>query len=901
MSAPLSTFLDQILSERTPLAQGKGHDANERRSVVRLAFLYQYDPAAEYTNGRKQKKDQTAALAPLLGFELLSAHWFRKVWQSYLSVLGHGGLPGQLAQALGDHGRLQDGFENFTRDMRQHLYDAHLRYGMRMLLQSDPAPVGLAELIAAPTLLDIAHVREGDWYLIEYRDGGSLAAPRQPTKLAEIVYTTIGLSTDQDGQPRRGTVLRIVPLALKDPALHALLQALHFPQVDPQVDLRPGEQGHPPTSGTPSIAMDASQHFVMQSAAGDFPLTFARQRDQPASTLSGRTALMNALEAAESRVPGPPPDSRGAGAAIGLTPEPAPHNPMASTSSGTQPFVGVNMVGAGNNMALYGRDGIVAYVDFGAPLPANANTAPAGANPCVCDDPRMILSHWDYDHYAMARKVGAAWRRRWLAPQQVMGSVSARELYVRLLASAPHGGALALWPVGAGPTHLPLPFGYVERGTGAPVNDDCLAVHVRTRDDPAGPPVAAWPTIFAPRPAPTTATNPVRRRAVIVGNPLDAAWFDTAARAPWRYSVAVPVTARLWWLGHPFPTAGVAMRFKLVSPAMAGPIWARWIPATGLPVRGHPGGGTRTPVLPSGQPWPGGWAISASDFVALGGCIVDFPPQAAGAPVNEVMCISPTPGTIWAAPTNPAAPGPGGATWFPATSGWKPAWRSGGWMLPLRASGAAALAPLPAGPTSIVPTPGVAPITAKEEYILLPGDAGCQYLPSLQTRRMAVASGHAVPAYVGMVATHHGSDSWIRNNATGPANAIAHIPTASKPKVVFSYGTRPNGSKPSAHCYVVKGYGHPRPAAIHAYGTFGWGTPGAAGPYLFNRLNTAPHDFKSAQPFNPLGLASGLGPAAANSGGHYNGNVALAPGMSSVMASLIHACPHCKQRRAYYF
>ncbi|GAA5016626.1 hypothetical protein GCM10025794_04700 [Massilia kyonggiensis] len=638
--------------------------------------------------------------------------------------------------------------------------------------------------------------------------------------------------------------------------------------------------------------MGESEHVAMKSAAGTFPLTFAQRRDQPASTLSGHAALMKAVALA-----GAP----GAHAATGPAQPQAQGNPMAWTGSGAQPFVGVNMIGAGNNMALYGRDGLVAYVDFGAPLSTNGNTAPACADPCVCGDPPMILSHWDYDHYAMARKVGGAWQRRWLAPQQVMGSVSARELYMRLLAAAPHGGALALWPAGAGKTHLELPFGYVERGTGRPVNDDCLAVHVRTRDDPAGPPAAAWPAVFAPRPAPSAVAGPVRRRAIIVDNGLQATWFDTSARTRWKYSVAIPFDTGLLWWPHPYPARGACVWLTTSNPTTHPPVRAYWIPRDGLPAPSHPPGGPYAPVIPNGAPWPGGWAISPSDFVDLGGCIIDFPSDAAGIPVDDVMCVSPTPGTIWAAPTGPSAPGPGGATWFPAATGWKPAWGGGGWMVPLPAAGAAALAPLPAGPTAIVPVPGVPPVTPDEEYLLLPGDAGYQHLPSLQRRKNAVDRGHAVPAYVGMVATHHGSDSWIPADATDALEAKAHIPAAGTAKIIYSYGTRIRGGKKGAHCYVEHGFGHPRPAAIDAHAAAGWGTPDATAPYAFNRLNTAPHDFESDQPFNPLPLARGATPATANSDGHYNGNVALAPGMSSVMASLIHACPHCKQRRRYYF
>ena len=281
------------------------------------------------------------------------------------------------------------------------------------------------------------------------------------------------------------------------------------------------------------------------------------------------------------------------------------------------------MIGAGNNTALHGRNGILAYVDFGAPAPANADTVPPGvADPCICGDPLMILSHWDYDHYAMARKADGAWRCRWIAPQQIMGSVSARELYVRLLVEAPNGGALALWPAGAcggGKSHWQVPFGFIERGTGAPVKDDCLAVHVPLQDDPTMGPVAAWAPPFAHRSALSPAVSPTPRRAVIVDNGVPAAWIDDAVGSRFRkLPVVVPNSANLLTTPQRTLKPGEQLSLTAADPAVAGTIPARWIPPAGLALPAHIGG-TYVPVLPNQQTWPGGWAISASDFVSLGG------------------------------------------------------------------------------------------------------------------------------------------------------------------------------------------------------------------------------------------------------------------------------------------
>lgn len=116
---------------------------------------------------------------------------------------------------------------------------------------------------------------------------------------------------------------------------------------------------------------------------------------------------------------------------------------------------------------------------------------------------------------------------------------------------------------------------------------------------------------------------------------------------------------------------------------------------------------------------------------------MDFPRNRAGSTVDNLICVSPTPGTIWALTSMP--PGhrlPAAATLLPATqpNQWQPVWGSGGWAVMLPADGAAALSPLPAGPLALTPATGVAPMSEGESYVLLPGDAGFQYLPSMQAR-----------------------------------------------------------------------------------------------------------------------------------------------------------------------
>lgn len=191
-------------------------------------------------------------------------------------------------------------------------------------------------------------------------------------------------------------------------------------------------------------------------------------------------------------------------------PVPPPANPMLYHPGTSQPFVGVHSIGSGNCVGLYDRNGLaIAYTDFGYPLPPNVGTFPGLPLPCVCNDPVMLISHWDYDHYAMAHQVPAAFNLRWMAPQQFMGPIDVRTVYMRVLLNVGGGGsaALYLWPAGA-PGHLVTPFGTIERGThptpllAAGRNDSCLITHVRVADAPGGPPAVTWPAVFGNAPGP---------------------------------------------------------------------------------------------------------------------------------------------------------------------------------------------------------------------------------------------------------------------------------------------------------------------------------------------------------------------------------------------------------------
>jgi len=168
-----------------------------------------------------------------------------------------------------------------------------------------------------------------------------------------------------------------------------------------------------------------------------------------------------------------------------------------------QPIVAVLNIGTGNCNVVYdGRGRIVAYYDFGNPFTTQKKTAPLLQYAhCVHDDPLLILSHWDWDHYSMSRRVRTTWNLRWIAPQQHIGSAATREVYGRVL-NSPDGGELYVWNAAAAgmaaPEHLRLPWGFLERGLthhqladnlhpnsdGEELNNGGLAMYVCVKDAP---------------------------------------------------------------------------------------------------------------------------------------------------------------------------------------------------------------------------------------------------------------------------------------------------------------------------------------------------------------------------------------------------------------------------------
>jgi len=74
-------------------------------------------------------------------------------------------------------------------------------------------------------------------------------------------------------------------------------------------------------------------------------------------------------------------------------------------------------VGQGSANALLCREGVARiYFDVGCGVYRNAPTRPPNISFCQCEDPVVVLSHWDADHWAGATIDTGLLTRTWIAP-----------------------------------------------------------------------------------------------------------------------------------------------------------------------------------------------------------------------------------------------------------------------------------------------------------------------------------------------------------------------------------------------------------------------------------------------------------------------------------------------------
>lgn len=76
-------------------------------------------------------------------------------------------------------------------------------------------------------------------------------------------------------------------------------------------------------------------------------------------------------------------------------------------------------IGQGLASALVCKCGFpIYYFDVGCGSGRNTPTAPTRVDFCTCDRPPIILSHWDTDHWAGAKKQHSLHARQWIVPRQ---------------------------------------------------------------------------------------------------------------------------------------------------------------------------------------------------------------------------------------------------------------------------------------------------------------------------------------------------------------------------------------------------------------------------------------------------------------------------------------------------
>lgn len=79
-------------------------------------------------------------------------------------------------------------------------------------------------------------------------------------------------------------------------------------------------------------------------------------------------------------------------------------------------------IGQGSASAIVCKCGLpIYYFDVGCGVYRNAKTTPGLVQFCVCDEPVVILSHWDADHWAGALRDPDLLKMTWIAPRQSIG------------------------------------------------------------------------------------------------------------------------------------------------------------------------------------------------------------------------------------------------------------------------------------------------------------------------------------------------------------------------------------------------------------------------------------------------------------------------------------------------
>ncbi len=410
------------------------------------------------------------------------------------------------------------------------------------------------------------------------------------------------------------------------------------------------------------------------------------------------------------------------------------------------PYVIVFDVGQGNLNAIVDAGGkILAYYDFGYSTEKDKFPTPA-TKPCFCDDPLIILSHWDQDHINLSKHVSRCLAAEWLVPEQGH-STFATKLQKRIKQA---GGRLHTVPYAPGAQHQVFPWGYVERCSGAQTdpNGSGLAAFICVRQSPAHPAPAVG--VAAVNGLSSSALSPflVRARAAYGLVPGTVNANIGAPHRPAVQRVALPVAAVLaasqTSAGRQphMPVAecvlaAVQAAERVVVHAESAATAATWL-------NGHNAFATL-------RLHNAGWANTVSQELARATVAAAAPARRNYAGRVRAAC-----GLL----THDGAIETDAWTW-----------------LGVRAASAPAAAP-PQLNT------GNAPHHTEERFILLNGDAEYQYVPSMQQVKR--------PRVVAMTAMHHGAIYECTTHLQG--RSIPFAPGSRAAQAVLRFRTRRVGA-----------------------------------------------------------------------------------------------------------
>jgi hypothetical protein len=140
--------------------------------------------------------------------------------------------------------------------------------------------------------------------------------------------------------------------------------------------------------------------------------------------------------------------------------------------------IAVYDVGQGSANGLISSQEVACYFDFGGGAAPNTFTFPAAlVSFCQCNNPPIILSHWDHDHWSSEGRDIRVHTQTWIVPRQASNSTKRAPHHSSLIkAIQAAGGTILVWPSGLTTKRI----GQLEISlcTGASKNTSGLALEV---------------------------------------------------------------------------------------------------------------------------------------------------------------------------------------------------------------------------------------------------------------------------------------------------------------------------------------------------------------------------------------------------------------------------------------